>query len=253
MHPSSPASSRTPPARVVTHAHVRVKVRFIERGRLVVYGMSAMAAFRVFLITLALTAPVWALQAMTVSACTCGLDLPRIIARAELVVLATVLDQDIVEGPVIKSGQYRVESTIVIDTYLKGKGPERLSVWSTASVREDADGAFEIIHGLGAGCEWAPTPGVRYLMFVARDEEGAYQAGGCSSYADGEFVDELVDDIRQLLQEPTPQPTIVDLPETGTGVSVADSSLSWQITAAAGLLLAASASAIFVAVRRRPI
>ena len=202
-----------------------------------------MAAFRVFLIVLALTAPVWALHATNVSACTCGIQLLEdSVAQAEFIVLGTVERVEATDPPQEVAQEFDklpwLVSTVLVEEYLKGSGP--------ATVQHTFLGNF-------AGCQSGNREGNRYLLAYVRRSDGTLGTSFCSGSLDltgasGEAAAQHVQDVRELLENP-----VVGFPDTGTGTGdPGDSSLGWQVTAAAGVALAVSASAALVALRRRP-
>lgn len=211
-----------------------------------------MAAFRVFLIALALTAPVWALNAVPVQACSCGGEIEPLVNRSAIIVIGTPRDTTIINTSVGTGYQALTETSVDVQTYLKGSGPDVLLLRSVSMTSQDSNGLLVVVPGLGPTCGYAPDLNIRHLFFVTEEENGVYRTGGCQgnvAFLPGStFADERVEEVRQLLQEPT----VIDLPETGMGNGDPDGSLGWQAAAAtAGVLLAASASAIFVATRRR--
>ena len=249
---------------------MHVEVRLVEHGCPVLYGIGAMAAFRVLLIALALTAPVWALHATTVSACSCGFDGNTFAERlraADIVVVGVITDVRVIDelpartpqllpdGSVEPEGfnDVEVESDFAVDDYLKGSGPSTLVIRSRTGVLRHGTGEVEIYEGTSPSCSRGLALSASYLVYRAEPLDDPLQTSACDVSIRLIENEEQLQEIRQLLQEPTPHPTVVDLPETGMRSGDPDGSLSWHVTAAAaGLLLAASASAIFVAVRRRP-
>ena len=241
----------------------------LERLRPVVYGMSVMAAFRVFLIALALTAPVWTLHATTVSACSCGFDGNTFAERlraADIVVVGVITDVRVIDelpartpqllpdGSVEPEGfnDVEVESDFAVDDYLKGSGPSTLVIRSRTGVLRHGTGEVEIYEGTSPSCSRGLALSASYLVYRAEPLDDPLQTSACDVSIRLIENEEQLQEIRQLLQEPTPHPTVVDLPETGTGSVDPESSLAWQITAAAaGALLAVSASAALVTLRRR--
>ncbi len=210
-----------------------------------------MAAFRVFLIALALTAPVWALSAIPAHACSCGADLESLVNRSAIIVIGTPVDTAIIDSSVGTGYQALTETSVDVQTYVKGSGPDVLLLRSVAMTDQDKGGLTVVVPGLGPTCGYAPDLNIRHLFFATEVENGVYRTGGCQgniAFLPGNtFADERLETVRQVLEEST----IVDLPDTGTGRGDPDGSLGWQVTAAAGLLLAASASVIFAASRRR--
>ena len=201
-----------------------------------------MAAFRVFLIALALTAPVWALHAGPAEACTCGMDLARMVDSADLIILGTADDVSLLDGfgdQVDELRRVEVESTISVDTYLLGSGPDTLQVRLSAEVHGSREKPT-IGFGLGANCGYAPEVDARHLLFIGREGDGSYRTGGCAGFLDGEYVqDQMLPEIRSLVQ------AVSDLPKTGTGASSADANgLPIPISAFAGLAAVALAAAV---------
>ncbi len=225
-----------------------------------------MAAFRVFLIALALTAPVWALSAIPAHACSCGSTWVPLL-DAEIVAVGIVGDvrpaaplpvrddePELPPGDTLASQYFsRVEviSEILVDEYLRGAAGDALLVHSSTTVQVDPDGELTVADGIQPDCGYGLRLDARYLVFFS-DANEEYWTSGCSGNVREIRHDDALTDIRQLLQEPVTQPTVVDLPETGMGSGDTDSSVGWQVTAAAGVLLTASASVIFVTLRRRP-
>ena len=213
-----------------------------------------MAAFRVFLIALGLTAPVWALSANSAYACSCGADLESLVNRSAIIVIGTPVDTAIIDSSVGTGYQALTETSVDVQTYVKGSGPGVLLLRSVAMTDQDKGGLTVVVPGLGPTCGYAPDLNIRHLFFATEEVNGVYPTGGCQgniAFLPGStFADERLEAVRQLLEEST----IVDLPDTGTGSGNTDGFLGWQVTAAAGVLLAASASAVLVAVvrRRRP-
>ncbi len=198
--------------------------------------MSVMAAFRVFLIAVALAAPVWALNATTVSACTCGIQLLEdSVAQAEFIVLGTVASVRSTDPPQEFEGSPWLVSTVSVEEYLKGSGPPTLQHTFPGNI---------------ASCQSGNREGNRYLLAYVRQSDGTFGTSFCSGSLDltdarGEAAAQHVQDVRDLLESP-----VVGFPDTGTGLAQPDSSLSWLLAATAGsgaaLLLAGAA------LRRRP-
>ncbi|MCH7579462.1 MAG: hypothetical protein IIB22_04405 [Chloroflexi bacterium] len=247
-----------------------MKVRFIECGCPVVYGMGVMVAFRVFLIALALTAPVWALHATSVSACSCvgsSDTLEQRLQAADVVLVGRVVDLRLDQELPSRTPQFNpdngeeisdwyqgidVVSVFRVDELLRGSAPNPLEIHSYTDVSVGPGDEVLISSGGSGDCGFAFTLESRYVLYYSTELGERVSTGGCSQDRVSIQDDQHLEKLKQLLHQPKPQPTVVDLPETGMGSGDPDGSLSWHVTAAAaGVLLAAFASAIFVAVRRR--
>ena len=228
-----------------------------------------MAAFRVFLIALALTAPVRALHAVTVQACSCAGStdtLEQRLRAADVVVVGMISNIRVIDKlpprtpQILPDGSFEsegyddveVESDFVVSEYLRGAGPSTLLIRSKTFVEQHGSGEVKIYEGSSPSCSRGLALSANYLIYKAEPLDDPLQTNACDVSIRLIEDDEQLQEIRQLLQEPPPQPTVIDFPDTGTGSVEPDSSLGWQVTAAAaGLLLTASASAAFFAIRRR--
>lgn len=224
-----------------------------------------MVAFRVFLIALALTAPVWALHATSVSACSCMSDTSvERLRAADIVVAGVISDVSLIErlpartpqfapdGSIEPEGFYdvEVESEFTVDEYLRGSGPSTLTIRSRTSVLRYGTGELEIYEGTSPSCSRGLALSANYLIYRAEPLDDPLQTSACDRSIQRIQDDQQLQEFRQLLQEPTPQPPVADLPETGMGGGDPGSSLGWQaMVAAVGVLLAASV--ILFSLRRR--
>ncbi len=250
--------------RIVAHPDVRVKVRMVERGRPVVYGRGVMAAFRVLLIAVALTAPVWALHATSVSACSCG-STGASIADAEIVAVGTVTDMRPVSGLPDSSTapeflHANVVSEIAVEEYLWGSGGPSLLVYSDTVIRMGPEEEFAVLPGPHPDCSYGLRLDARYLLIFTDANEELW-ASSCSGTVREIRSDDPLADVRQFLQVPTleptpeatqqPQPTIVEFPASGFGEGGTNRSSAWPIAlVASGALVLLSGVAILLDRRR---
>ena len=229
-----------------------------------------MAALRVCLIALALTAPVWALHATTVSACTCGSTWAS-VADAEIVAVGTVIDMRLAGGLTDGSTtpDYRgieVVSEIAVEEYIQGSGGSSLLVHSENAVRIGPGDEFSVSRGPQPDCSYGLRLGGRYLVFFA-DTNEEYWTSACSGNVREIRPNDALVDVRQFLQKPTleptiettpettqqAQPTVVEFPESGLGRGDSDRASAWPIAlAASGALISLSGVAILLNQRRRP-
>ena len=241
--------------RIVAHAHPRVKVRLVERERPVVYGRGVMAAFRVFLIALALAAPVWALNATTVSAC--SYSLRDSVRTADLIAVGTieefrVLPAESVTHPEEFGDWTPVEIHFSVSDYTKGSGPEVLLVFQPAEeIGREGEHISRISMSNGTSCARGLGLGEHCVWLLAHRDSTHYETitpAGCTADQSAAAIN--ADGIRQLLEEQaTTDPTIVSLGDAGAGPTRSGSEFQWLVAAAAGsgvtMLLAG------VAIRRR--
>ena len=187
----------------------------------------------------------WVLTPRTAEACTClpG-TLEELVARAELVILGTVVQIDQVERAPKTLPRER-DLTLHADEYLKGLGPDRFHVQDFSQ---------------GSLCSvFSPdSVGNQYLLFLSR-WEGNLRAGSCTGSGrvkDIDFWAERIEEVRQIVREPaqpddtpalTATPGAPQLPAAGSG---SDSEplvpLATAIAGAAGLL----GAALLLGVRR---
>ncbi len=211
-----------------------------------------MAAFRVLLIAVALTAPVWALHATSVSAC--SYSLRDSVRTAELIAVGTidefhVLGASSVAEPGEPGALMSVEIQVSVSNYLKGSGPEKLRV-SKPAAEISPDG--EVL-GLASGtsCARAISLNSHCVLVLIRGASGLYEENAPMQCSEGRpGVADLVDSMRQLIDEiATTEPTIVSLGDAGNGPTGSGSEFPWLVAATAGsgaaMLLAG------VAIRRR--
>ncbi len=219
-----------------------------------------MATLRLLLVAALLALPLWVAHSKPAHACSCASQSPsEMVSRAELIILGTVRDirlTDVTPGPDPEtpvdpgnSSHGDVEWNVDVAEFLKGSGPNQLSLRSPAAIFLDDNGDYAFRSGLDATCRWAPSEGT-YLLFVGQREDGRYGTGGCAPNLlrtqenEEQFAQFLADIRTAVAANPS------GLPPTGSGpthhslpvVSLAAAS------ALAGLGLAANAA---FALRRR--
>ena len=129
-------------------------------------------------------------------------------------------------------------STVSVEEYLKGSGPPTLQHTFPGDI---------------ASCTSGDREGHRYLLSYVRQSDGTLGTNFCSGSLDltdagEEVADQQVQEVRDLLRDSI----VTEFPKSGSGTGLADNSFGWQVTAAAaGALLAVSASAALVTLRRR--
>ena len=201
-----------------------------------------MAAFRVFLITLALTAPVWALHATNVSACT--FSLRDSVRAADLIAVGTIDDFRVLPTESVTQGEelgdrIPVEIDFSVSDYIKGSGPEVLLLYQPAvEIGHEGERISRILDGR-TDCGSAMVLYDQCVLLLARSDSARYQKTtpfGCS--ADQSDVASRADLIRQLVDEQSTseatEPAIVSLGDVGTGPTRSGSGFLWLLAALAG-------------------
>ena len=157
----------------------------------------------------------WVFTPRTAEACTClQATLDELVARAELVILGTVVQIHQVERAPKTLPRER-DLTLHADEYLKGLGPDRFHVQDFSQ---------------GSLCSvFSPdSVGNQYLLFLSR-WEGNLRAGSCTGSGrvkDIDFWAERIEEVRQIVREPaqpddtpalTATPGAPQLPAAGSG------------------------------------
>ena len=169
----------------------------------------------VLLLIATLIASPQVLPARPAYACSCFTpELDELVARAELVILGTVVQIDQVERAPKTLPRER-DLTLHADEYLKGLGPDRFHVQDFSQ---------------GSLCSvFSPDSiGNQYLLFLSR-WEGNLRAGSCTGSGrvkDIDFWAERIEEVRQIVREPaqpddtpalTATPGAPQLPAAGSG------------------------------------
>ncbi|MCH8161045.1 MAG: hypothetical protein IIB88_04015 [Chloroflexi bacterium] len=208
-----------------------------------------MAAFRVFLIAVALTAPVWALHATTVSACT--FSLRDNVRAADLIAVGRIDDIRVLPAesdPLLEEFDLTpVEIQLAVSDYLKGVGSEDLLVYRTAVDLTYEGDRLSGIFTSRTDCGRAVGLGEHCVWLLAHRDSTHYETitpAGCTADQSAAAIN--ADGIRQLLEEQaTTAPTVVSLGDVGTGPTGSGSEFQWLLAATAGsgaaMLLAGAA------------
>ncbi len=215
--------------------------------------MTVMAAFRVYLIAVALTAPVWALNATPAHAC--SYSLRDSVRTADLIAVGTidefhVLGASSVAEPGEPGELMSVEIQVSVSSYLKGSGPEKLRVSQTAAeISPDGE-----VLGLASGtsCARGISLNSHCVLVLVRGASGLYEENAPMRCSEGRAgVADLAGSMSQLIDEiANAEPTIVSLGDAGTGPTGSGNEYQWLLAASAGIgaaMLLAGA-----ALRRRP-
>lgn len=225
-----------------------------------------MAGLRVFLAAILLALPLWVTFATPASACTCGHNpLEARVSRADLIVVGTgqglkLLGPVPAAPPLSPPGQAVVsggpgESTVAVEEYVKGSGPSTLSLYvASTTVIFDEAGQIVRISGPLTSCAVTPQSGDRFLLFLTQRQDGRYDTDVCAGSVgfDGNdaAVLALIQQIRLILQGPSPTATVNALPRSGAAVDSSAGKSLWPVLAAGGVGLLLSSSALFLL--RRP-
>lgn len=198
-----------------------------------------MAAFRVFLIALALTAPVWALSAVPAHACSCGRDrlsLEESLEIADVVAVGVVSDARPSPGEPSLSpntyGSMQIDVEIEIEEYLRGSGSRPMVLHTRGSVFVDADGEVSVEPGGNPSCGYVPELQSRLLLyFETEDEDLVLNSCLTNTNANEVRIEEAIEYLKSERE--------------------AENSSIWPLAlAASGLLILLSGAAIFLSRRR---
>lgn len=141
----------------------------------------------------ALIASPQVLPARPAYACSCFTpELEELVARAELVILGTVVQIDQVERDPRRLPLY--DLTLDADEYFKGGGPDRFHVQ-------------DLLAGSDCSTFDSKSVGDQYLLFLS-PWEGNLRAGACTGsgrVTATEYWQERIKEVRQIVREP-PQP-----------------------------------------------
>lgn len=219
-----------------------------------------MATLRLLLAAALLALPLWVASTAPAHACSCASQSAgEDVSRAEVIILGTVHDVHLIsvtpgpgpETPInpANSPHGDVEWTVDVEEYLKGSGPNQLSLSSSAAIFLDDSGEYTFRSGLDATCRWAPSEGM-YILFMGRRDDGGYGTGGCApnflrtQENEAQFTQFLTDIRAAVVAEQ------VGLPPTGSGSPHHGAPIIPLVVASALAGLGLAANAAF-ALRRR--
>lgn len=232
------------------------------------YSRTVMAGLRLFLAAILLALPLWVVATTPAAACTCAHNpLEARVSRADLIVVGMgqglqLLGPVPTPPPLSPPGQALVpggpgESIVAVEEYLKGSGPNKLSLYAASTtVIFDQDGQIVRISGPLTSCTVTPQAGERFLLLLTQRQDGRYDTDVCAGSVgfvsgDAAFLP-LIQQIRLVLQGPTPTATVNALPDSGGAAGASGGSSIWPAVAAGGLGILLSSSAFLLFRRREP-
>jgi hypothetical protein len=193
-------------------------------------------------------------------ACSCAAPtIEEQVQEASLIVIGTATDHEIVGAaptpppPASPPDAYvppvsaEIETTVAVDDYLKGSGPEVLGVREYAEITFDEGNEPQITEGLTSLCNFALDVDEAYVLFLYRRDDGELVPNWCggvvwiTSENEAE-VAALIAQVEALLEPPVAATATVvadELPPAGSAGG-ATRNAPWTTIAIGGALAAAA-------------